>query len=137
MNLARRVDTRNKCRTFCFMMIFMIVLTGMCCRMGQTDSLFCAVTGQTQTILSGEVLTNTSEACTQELIKREQVIPGVYSRMVRVRTNIKMLLFFIIAGLLLRFLKHILITVAQICEQRVHSNTVIVNYIHQQDGKKR
>lgn len=137
MKLARSASKGNKCRAFYLLMICMIVVTGMCCRVEQADSLFCAVAGQTQTIVSSENITDASETCTQELIKCDQLITGVGSRIARVRTNLRVVLFFLIAGMILRFQKYILTAVVDTCEYQVPSNTAILKYIQHQDGKKR
>ncbi len=137
MNLSRRDFASQKSCALCIAMIFMIVITGMCCRVGQADSLFCAVTGQGQTLIQTETLTDASEMCTQELLRRDNSDFISNGRMVRIRTNLRVVLFFVIAGVVLQFLKHILTTVCRDAYHLVCSNTVILSYIHHQDGKKR
>lgn len=139
MSINRRDFTGERKFALCLIMVFMIVVTGMCCRIGQADSLFCAVTEQEsqQILTSGESLTDASEVCTQELLRRDSSALFSNSRMVRIRTNLRIVLLFIIAGGTLQCLKHILAAVSEEVYWQIHSNTVILSYIHHQDGKKR
>ena len=137
MNISGKCVSNERNFVLCMIMILMFIVTGMCCRIGQADSLFCAVTGQTQMLTSTETLTDASEACTQELLKRDSSVLISNNRMVRTRTNLRIVLPFIIAGVILQYLKHILMTVGTEESCQIHSNTVILNYLHHQDGKKR
>lgn len=139
MNLNRRNFAGTKSFVLCIAMIFMIVITGICCRVGQADSLFCvdAAGEAQQTLLSGETLTDASEVCTQELLRRDGSDIISNNRMVRIRTNLRIVLFFVIAGGALQYLKHILMIVGEDGYHQIRSNIVILSFIHHQDGKKR
>lgn len=139
MNWNRSRGTGECSFIMCMAMIFMIVITGMCCRIGQADSLFCAVTAkETQaTFLVEEILTDASEECTQELLRKDGMTAFSNYRMVRTRMVLRFILFFIFAGISLQYLKYILRAAWAEVYHQIRSNAVILYFIHHQDGKKR
>lgn len=137
---TKSYNTKICSRIMCFMLACVLLLTGFNLEDIQGDIRYSSnpFTATSNHLLSS-ANENTSEAevCTQEMLGiRESVFIGSTIRRVLSKRNTKNALSLIFAILLLQVLSNTYLTVANVYSYQAQGHKVILNYIHNQDGKK-
>lgn len=136
----RNYNTKICSRIMCFMLVCVLLLTGFNLEDIQGDVRYSSnpfpVTSN-HLLSSANENTSKAEVCTQEMLGiRESVFMGNTVRRVLSKRNTKNTLSLFFAILLLQLLFNAYLSVTNVHSYQAHGHKVILNYIHNQDGKK-
>ena len=130
---------KMKHRIVCCVIALIMFCVGMCLGCLETDASFLRVTSEhgKATISSVDYLIEGDDSCTAEMMGKGNSLSTIRGDMGRttIRWN-RTIVLSMIVGVILQYLLYLYGTVAGEYFEILHSDTVVINYIHCKDGEK-